>query len=282
MKKQWIGIEEAAEKYQVSSKQLSNWCEKQEVICSKIGHYWMIDENSFTVCLERNKQLSLSDYEFKCKMYKIMGENEEELFLLNSLKELTPFIRLIIDELAGLIQNKKRREFFLYVVMKGSIREYSNEIGIRCTEAQKEFNSILREIKSRAGFLKTYREDLYRLRATIRLYEKKYGKEMLNEEIITLEEIEAPYVEEKKKAIELLQTPIEKFGLGLKIESSFTRLGILTLHDLLQITRKYGVGRLANYPYIGAVTLRKIIEQLRKLEILDDENISYLYKYMEG
>lgn len=93
-----------------------------------------------------------------------MGENEEELFLLNSLKELTPFIRLIIDELAGLIQNKKRRELFLYVVMKGSIREYSNEIGIRCTEAQKEFNSILREIKSRAGFLKTYREDLYRLR----------------------------------------------------------------------------------------------------------------------
>lgn len=282
MKKQWIGIEEAAEKYQVSSKQLSNWCEKQEVICSKIGHYWMIDENSFTVCLERNKQLSLSDYEFKCKMYKILGENEEELFLLNSLKELTPFIRLIIDELAGLIQNKERRQLFLYVVTTGSIKEYSNDYCLGYHDVRKEFNSILREIKARAGFLKTYREDLYRLRATIRLYEKKYGKEMLNEEITTLEEMEAPYLEEKKKAIELLQTPIEKFGLGFRIESSFTRLGILTLHDLLYITRKYGVGRLSHFSAIGAVTLRKIIEKLRKQGILDDENISYLYKYMEG
>ena len=280
MKKQWIGIEEAAEKYQVSSKQISTWCEKQEVICSKIGSYWMIDENNFTVCLERNKQLCLTDHEFKCKMYKIMGENEEELFLLNSLKELSPFIRLMIDELAGLIQNKERRKIFLYIVLRGSAREYGNDNGLGSHDVQKEFNSILREIKSRAGFLKTYREDIYRLRATLRLYEKKYGKEMLNEEVTTLEEMDAPYLEEKKKAIELLQTPIQKFCFNPRVENTFLRMGILTLHDLLEITRKYGVGRLGHYSHIGAVTLRKIIDQLRKQDILDEENISYLYKYM--
>ena len=49
--KQWIGIEEAATKYQVSTRRIITWCERQEIIYSEVGDYLMLDENSLTDCL---------------------------------------------------------------------------------------------------------------------------------------------------------------------------------------------------------------------------------------
>ena len=55
--KQWIGIEEAATKYQVSTRRIITWCKRQEIIYSEVGDYLMLDENSLTDCLERNIRL---------------------------------------------------------------------------------------------------------------------------------------------------------------------------------------------------------------------------------
>ena len=44
--KQWIGIEEAATKYQVSTRRIITWCERQEIIYSEVGDYLMLDENT--------------------------------------------------------------------------------------------------------------------------------------------------------------------------------------------------------------------------------------------
>ena len=49
--KQWIGIEEAATKYQVSTRRIITWCKRQEIIYSEVGDYLMLDENSLTDCL---------------------------------------------------------------------------------------------------------------------------------------------------------------------------------------------------------------------------------------
>ena len=82
-------------------------------------------ENSQTDCLERNIRFSLSEEEHKRRMDEKMKENEEEFFLLQSLKELTPLIRLIIKELAGMIRNDERRQLFLYTVLQGNIKDIS-------------------------------------------------------------------------------------------------------------------------------------------------------------
>lgn len=281
MKKQWIGIEEAAEKYQVSSKRIHTWCEKKEIISSKIDHYLMLDENSLEECLERHKQLSLSDHELKCRMNKIIGENEEEVFILQSMKELTPIIRLVIKELAGMIQNDNRRRLFLYIALKGSVREYSDETCYDYYKVRTEFESVLREIKSRAGFLKIHKDEMIQLKSILRLYEKKYGKEMLIEDLKKIKEVEASALKEKKEAIELLKTPISKLNFDMRSERVLTKNGIHTLHDLLQITYKYGFGRLCKLPDFGPVGQRRVINQLKILNIVDDELISYLYKYMD-
>lgn len=72
--KQWIGIEEAATKYQVSTRRIITWCERQEIIYSEIGDYLMLDENSLTDCLERNIRFSLSEEEHKRRMDEKMKE----------------------------------------------------------------------------------------------------------------------------------------------------------------------------------------------------------------
>ena len=74
--KQWIGIEEAATKYQVSTRRIITWCERQEIIYSEVGDYLMLDENSLTDCLERNIRFSLSEEEHKRRMDEKMKENE--------------------------------------------------------------------------------------------------------------------------------------------------------------------------------------------------------------
>ena len=66
--KQWIGIEEAATKYQVSTRRIITWCKRQEIIYSEVGDYLMLDENSLTDCLERNIRFSLSEEEHKRRM----------------------------------------------------------------------------------------------------------------------------------------------------------------------------------------------------------------------
>ena len=103
--KQWIGIEEAAKKYQVSSRRINTWCKKQEITCSEIDHYLMLDEDSLLRCIERHTQLSLTEKELEKRKERLIKESEEEIFLLQSMKELTPVMRQIIKELAGMIQN---------------------------------------------------------------------------------------------------------------------------------------------------------------------------------
>ena len=93
--KQWIGIEEAAEKYQVSIRRINTWCKRQEITFTEIDHYLMLDENSLLECIERNTQLALTNEEFERRKEKLIRENEENLFILQSLAPLTPMIRLI-------------------------------------------------------------------------------------------------------------------------------------------------------------------------------------------
>ena len=98
-----------------------------------------------------------------------MKENEEEFFLLQSLKELTPLIRLIIKELAGMIRNDERRQLFLYTVLQGNIKDFSVRKRMKYRQAQKAFEGLVQEIKSQAGFLRTYKEENIRLSEKARL-----------------------------------------------------------------------------------------------------------------
>lgn len=285
--KQWIGIEEAATKYQVSPKRIITWCKRQEIINSEIGDYLMIDESSLIDCLERRIRFCLSEEEHKRRIDDKMKENEEELFLLQSLKELTPLIRLIIKELAGMIRNDERRQLFLYTVLQGSIKDFSVQKRIGYRQAQKEFDGLIKEIKTQTGFLRTYRKENIRLRALVRAYEMKFGidtsgADMLDEAQKKDTSPGAFFPEDMKAAMALLDTPVTELKFDIRSQRIIFEADIKTLRELLQITCKYGFRRLRDrLPNFGLVSQRKVEERLKELNVLDAEGNCTLYRYLD-
>ena len=276
--KQWIGIEEAAKKYQVSSRRINTWCKKQEITCSEIDHYLMLDEDSLLRCIERHTQLSLTEKELEKRKERLIKESEEEIFLLQSMKELTPVMRQIIKELAGMIQNDNRRRMFLFIALEGSFKEYCKQSCQNTYNMQDEYQRLIREIKNRTGFLKTYKDEMIHLKAALRLYEMYYGKDCL----YTMN-TENQMTKEEKEAIALLNTPIENLGFEVRASRVLCEQGIQTLRDLLELTYKYGWNRLTKIRDLGSTTQNRIMKRLQELNILDgmDEDVSYLYKYLD-
>ena len=263
--KQWIGIEEAATKYQVSTRRIITWCERQEIIYSEVGDYLMLDENSLTDCLERNIRFSLSEEEHKRRMDEKMKENEEEFFLLQSLKELTPLIRLIIKELAGMIRNDERRQLF---------------------QAQKAFEGLVQEIKSQAGFLRTYKEENIRLKATVRAYEMKFRQNGFDNDMFMREAEETnPEIfipEDIKAAKALLDTPITELKFDIRSQRIISEADIKTLRELLQITSQYGFRKLRDMlRNFGLVSQKKVEKRLKELNVLDVAGNCNLYRYLD-
>ena len=284
--KQWIGIEEAATKYQVSTRRIITWCKRHEIIYSEVGDYLMLDENSLTDCLERNIRFSLSEEEHKRRMDEKMKENEEEFFLLQSLKELTPLIRLIIKELAGMIRNDERRQLFLYTVLQGNIKDFSVRKHMKYRQAQKAFEGLVQEIKSQAGFLRTYKEENIRLRATVRMYEMKSRQNGFDNDMLMREAEETnPEIfipEDIKAAKALLDTPITELKFDIRSQRIISEADIKTLRELLQITSQYGFRKLRDMlRNFGLVSQKKVEKRLKELNVLDVAGNCNLYRYLD-
>ena len=284
--KQWIGIEEAATKYQVSTRRIITGCKRQEIIYSEVGDYLMLDENSLTDCLERNIRFSLSEEEHKRRMDEKMKENEEEFFLLQSLKELTPLIRLIIKELAGMIRNDERRQLFLYTVLQGNIKDFSVRKRMKYRQAQKAFEGLVQEIKSQAGFLRTYKEENIRLKATVRAYEMKFRQNGFDNDMLMREAEETnPEIfipEDIKAAKALLDTPITELKFDIRSQRIISEADIKTLRELLQITSQYGFRKLRDMlRNFGLVSQKKVEKRLKELNVLDVAGNCNLYRYLD-
>ena len=238
----------------------------------------MLDEDSLLRCIERHTQLSLTEKELEKRKERLIKESEEEIFLLQSMKELTPVMRQIIKELAGMIQNDNRRRMFLFIALEGSFKEYCKQSYQNTYNMQDEYQRLIREIKNRTGFLKTYKDEMIHLKAALRLYEMYYGKDCL----YTMN-TENQMTKEEKEAIALLNTPIENLGFEVRASRVLCEQGIQTLRDLLELTYKYGWNRLTKIRDLGSTTQNRIMKRLQELNILDDmdEDVSYLYKYLD-
>lgn len=252
----------------------------------------MIDESSLIDCLERRIRFCISEEEHKRRIDNKLKENEEELFLLQSLKELTPLIRLIIKELAGMIRNDERRQLFLYTVLQGSIKDFSVQKRIGYRQAQKEFDGMIKEIKTQAGFLRTYKKENIRLKALVRAYEMKFSKDMSGADISSADMLggalekdanpETFIPEDMKAVIALLDTPITKLNFDIRSQRVIFNADIKTLRELLQIISKYGFKRLRDrLPNFGLVSQRKVEERLKELNVLDVEGNCTLYRYLD-
>lgn len=281
MTQQWIGIEEAAEKYQLTVKRINSLCNRKYITCTRIGNYTMVDENSLIENIEQYKQFSLTRKELLAQREKIIETDKEELFILQSMKELTPISRLVIKELAEMIHNDERRRIFLYIALHGNLLEYAEMSCQDFFRLRREFPALVREVKTKSGFLKNYKTENTRLKAKLRLYEMKFGKEVLNNVIKEQTETDLLRAEKEKKDRALLETSLYDLELDGRAARAMKQAGMDTLQDLLKYTYKFGIAGLNKISNFGPTTERKVTARLREMNILDNELDSYLYKYLD-
>lgn len=272
MARQWISIEKAAAKYQISGGRIYNWCCKRKVTFSEIDNDLFIDENSLMECLDRNIRFSLEQNELNRHMEEKLQASKENLFLLQSLKELTPIIRILIEELSLLIRSDERREFFRFIALEGSLKEYAVNNHKSQREAQDLFQGLVLEIRKQAKFIRDYKEVNIFLKARLKSYEiqeSKKGTDNAAEKVTLTENIVA-----------LLNTSICELGFTMRVQRALAPTDIDTLRDLLLIIRARGFRILSVLKGIGKISQMEIENRLRELNILDDQGNCDLYKYL--
>ena len=166
-----------------------------------------------------------------------------------------------------MIRNDERRQLFLYTVLQGNIKDFSIRKRMKYRQAQKAFEGLVQEIKSQAGFLRTYKEENIRLKATVRAYET-------NPEIFIPEDIKA--------AKALLDTPITELKFDIRSQRIISEADIKTLRELLQITSQYGFRKLRDMlRNFGLVSQKKVEKRLKELNVLDVAGNCNLYRYLD-
>ncbi len=291
MARQWISMEEAAEKYQVPATSINKWRKNRKITFSQVGGYLLLDENSLMDCIERHIRFSLSAKELNEQMANKLREKEERFFISKSLKKLTPLIRLVIMELAGMIHNDNRKELFLFLSLQGTVEEYAARAHRSINDVEQEYQNTINEINTRSGFLKTYKEELIHLKAEVKTYELKLNR--LAEAISNPdfnptkttstenETAKSSFLQQPEKITALLNTSIPDLALNIRAQRVLVKSGMKTLRDLLLYTQANGFVGICRLPYLGLVSMQNVQTRLKELGVLDAENRCYLYKYLK-
>lgn len=172
MAKQWIGIEEMADKYQLSAEQIYKWSKGSEVTFTKVDNYLLLDEDSLLGCIYRSIRISLAEEELDARAAELLKVNKERLFVLQMLKELTPPIRTILRMLADMIVDEEKREFFLLAALGRDMQKYASIHGRKYNEVKKEFEKLVWEVGHNSKFLESYWKEHTLLKAKVRRYEQ--------------------------------------------------------------------------------------------------------------
>lgn len=280
----WIGIEKASDKYKVAGKRICQWCQRREITSSEIGGYLMIDEDSLVSRLEMKKQEQISRTELENKMAEIVRGNEEDLFVLGSMKELTDIMKVLIMELGDLLDSDNKRTLFLYVALKGSMEEYAAENNMTVEMTRNLYTSVMRDIKQRAGFIKSYKEERILLKAKLRMFE--IGQHTLPKKIIPLSvQTEIPLLKKQEKSIpddvkKILSTTLFDIGFDTRVRNCLTVLQIETVEDLLVYTRKHGFDKLLTLNHMGRGSYDKLMNILREKNIVNEKDECGFYGYL--
>lgn len=122
--------------------------------------------------------------------------------------------------------------------------------------------------------------------AKVRRYEQILRQPMGGNSVpeVNVEEVEdssLPDMKKHERALSLLDTSILNLGLPTRAQRMIIKGGMETLRDLLRFIRKNGVDGLCCFSQLGSVSAYNVGVRLQELNILDKEENSYLFPYLE-
>lgn len=82
------------------------------------------------------------------------------------------------------------------------------------------------------------------------------------------------------ECVDLLDTPLGKFGINFRILRALRKYNIYQLEDLLRFIKYNGFDSLYKIPGMGNKSVEQIYEKLKEKDILEDKDTCVLFRYL--
>lgn len=284
--------------FQKEKEDVLKWIRQNKITASKIGNSWMVDEASFYHVIRLNLKLSGYD-KYLEEEVKIREEEitnilvllDDLIYLLKSINKISPLLRLLIREMASLLPTGLPRSIFIDVTSGIGISKCVETYGLSFSEACHLYNSAIKSISHKLGFITEYRNILAQEKLNIRRLEiinrnQEEKIRILSDELerVTLETVEDEGQSKLLIPVAAIRTLSLNLATNLDLDTrcvnSLASLGIRTVEDLLRYIRYDGLSRLRTARNFGESSLRRLRYKLTKAGIIDDNEQSYLFEYL--
>lgn len=293
-----IPLDYLAAIFQKEKEDVLKWIKQNKITASKIGNNWMVDEASFYHVIRLNLKLSEYDKyleeEIKIReeeITNILVQLDDLSYLLKSVNKISPLLRLLIREMASLLPTGLMRSIFTDVTSGIGISKCAETYDLSFAQACNLYNSAIKSIGHKLGFITEYRDILAQEKLYIRRLEiiNRNQEEKIRILSDELERITSEAVKNDGRSELLIPvTAIRILSLNLAMDldldtrcvNSLYSLNIRTVEDLLRYIRYGGLKRLTSARNFGESSLRRLRYKLTKAGIIDENEQSYLFEYL--
>lgn len=285
-KEKFITLRRAARKYETNERNILNWAKGKKITAVHIGDTWVIDEYSLFRYFEKKK--IITDYDKRLEELIVERENlllqqENDLFVLYSFQDLTPSIRLVLEELSLLIKDEIKRKVFQEISFGHDVELVAHQYNLSVDRVRYCYTFATKVLFQKLGFLKNSRKTIAELKFKIRKLE--INNQIKENEINRLLSV-SPSVERTELAIltpeiiKLLSTPLYVLNFDTRVLNCFQWFKITTVEELLRFTKDSGLRTLMSYRSFGKKSLASLKAVLLANNIIDIDGNSNLYKFV--
>lgn len=284
--------------FQKDEEDVLRWIKYNKVTASRIGNSWMVDETSFYHVIRLNQKLSEYDKYLEEEVRireeeitNILLQLDDLIYLLKSINKISPILRLLIDEMASLLPAGLNRNIFTDVTSGIGISKCAEAYNLSLSQTCSLYNSTLKIITHKLGFMTEYRDILAREKLRVRRLEiiNRNQEEKIKALSDALERITTGTIDNENQsknlipldAIRLLSLNLATdLDLDVRCVNSMHALGLRTVEDLLRYIKNGGLQRTLEARNFGKNSLRRLRYKLIKAGIIDQNEQSYLFEYL--
>lgn len=301
----WITLKQAAAKYETDARNIQNWGKMGAITVARIGETWMVDDGSVTSYLENNKKtatmkeelLSLQE-EYKSQIANCIETNDERLFLLKAGKGITSLFRMMINEMAGLLECREKKEVFVSITEGESVNSIAQRMGLTNNKVSNLYAMAIREVSRkyvRSRKLRNEKADwlkeLHLTQIKLRNMEDRVAylerENALLRNAAEAEEQQDEFSASRYPAVsdEVFDILFLRFedipGFDTRLKNVFRSNDIITVEDFLRQFKKIGWKGFLNSRNFGNRTLRLMKEWMEEKGIIDENGNSRYFRYLE-
>lgn len=258
----------------------------------------MIDETGLGRFIELNARISHYN-EYLEEIVRIKKEEltnivlqiDDLIYLFKSRNKLTPLLRVLINEMALLIPNEKKRNIFIDVSSNMNLSEASVKYCLTYDQLCYQYDSALKMIIKKSGFFTGYRTKMAEQQIYLRRLEiqNKNQKNEIERLYNLLNDIHYDEIVAMREPDQFIPYPVIKvlsmrfdtdFKLDTRTLNSLRGLEITNVEEMLRYINGYGLKRLMNARCFGMYSMDNLKKELVKAGIIDENGNSAFFKYL--